>query len=240
MFVSIVIPTYNEAENIENLLEEISNSVDIDELEILVVDDNSPDKTWEIVKNYETKLERPKKSQIFIKVIRREKKEGIINALLDGIDNAKGENILVMDADFSHSPKYIPKLINELTQDNECDIVIGSRYIKDGQIEGWSIRRYMVSSIATFLARLILKIEVQDVMNGFFLFRKRLLHDFKFTTKGQKFLLELLVKAKYNKTKEIPIKFINRTAGKSKLDSGDIKNFISSLIELRRWQKNQC
>ena len=72
--ILIFTPTYNEAENIENLLEEISNSVDIDELEILVVDDNSPDKTWEIVKNYETKLERPKKSQIFIKVIRREKK----------------------------------------------------------------------------------------------------------------------------------------------------------------------
>jgi len=142
-----------------------------------------------------------------------------------------------MDADFSHPPDYIPTLINELRNDDDCDIVIASRYMKGGKIIGWSLTRRILSKGATLLAKFLLKLEFSEIMGGFYIFRKKISTNVEFTTNGQKFLLELLVKANYKKVKEIPMTFKNRAAGKSKFNFSDIKNFISSLIELKKFKK---
>ena len=238
MFLSIIIPTYNEAENISKLLEQICQRVTEIECEILIVDDDSPDNTVGYVEkfkdDYNTKTQN---NSISIRIIKRKKKEGIARALDDGLKNSKGENILMMDADFSHPPDYIPTLINELRNDNDCDIVIASRYMKGGKIIGWSLTRRILSKGATLLAQFLLKLEFSEIMGGFYIFRKKISTNVEFTTNGQKFLLELLVKSNYKKVKEIPMTFKNRAAGKSKFNFSDIKNFISSLIELRKFKK---
>ena len=238
MFLPIIIPTYNEAENISKLLEQICQRVTGIECEILIVDDDSPDKTAEYVERFKDDYNaKTQNNSISIRIVKRKKKEGIIRALDDGLKNSKGENILMMDADFSHNPDYIPTLINELRNDNDCDVVIGSRYMKGGKVIGWPLTRLILSKGATFLAQFLLKLEFSEIMNGFYIFRKKISDDVEFSTNGQKFLLELLVKGNYKKVKEIPIIFKNRTAGKSKFNFSDVKNFLSSIIELRKFKK---
>jgi len=241
IFLSVIIPTYNESENIFKLLEEVCKNVNELKYEILVVDDNSPDGTGKLVEKFieknPTKISNNNES--FVRLITRKKKEGIIQALLDGIDESKGENILVMDADFSHLPDYIPDFLSTLKENDNYDIVIGSRYVNGGSIVGWPITRHLLSKGANYFAKTWLNVKTNDITTGFFLVRKKILSNVHFTTNGHQFLLELLVKADYKTAKEIPIKFQNRIRGKSNLDSADIRNFISSVIELRKFKKNK-
>ena len=240
VFLSVIIPTYNESENIFKLLDEICKNTNESNYEILVVDDNSPDGTGKLVEEFIEKNvpQISYNKKIVVRLITRKKKEGIIRALLDGIDESKGENILVMDADFSHLPDYIPDFLSTLKENDNYDIVIGSRYVNGGSIVGWPITRHLLSKGANYFAKTWLNVKTNDITTGFFLVRKKILSDVHFTTNGHQFLLELLVKADYKIAKEIPIKFQNRIRGKSNLDSTDIKNFISSVIELRKFKKN--
>ena len=241
VFLSVIIPTYNESENIFKLLDEICKNTNESNYEILVVDDNSPDGTGKLVEEFIEKNvpQISYNKKIVVRLITRKKKEGIIRALLDGIDESKGENILVMDADFSHSPDYIPDFLSTLKENDNYDIVIGSRYVNGGSIVGWPITRHLLSKGANYFAKTWLNVKTNDITTGFFLVRKKILSDVHFTTNGHQFLLELLVKADYKIAKEIPIKFQNRIRGKSNLDSTDIKNFISSVIELRKFKKSR-
>ncbi len=232
VFLSVIIPTYNESENIFKLLDEICKNTNESNYEILVVDDNSPDGTGKLVEEFIEKNvpQISYNKKIVVRLITRKKKEGIILALLDGIDESKGENILVMDADFSHLPDYIPDFLSTLKENDNYDIVIGSRYVNGGSIVGWPITRHLLSKGANYFAKTWLNVKTNDITTGFFLVRKKILSNVHFTTNGHQFLLELLVKADYKIAKEIPIKFQNRIRGKSNLDSTDIKNFISSVI----------
>lgn len=241
VFLSVIIPTYNESENIFKLLDEICKNTNESNYEILVVDDNSPDGTGKLVKEFIEKNvpQISYNKKIVVRLITRKKKEGIIRALLDGIDESKGENILVMDADFSHLPDYIPDFLSTLKENDNYDIVIGSRYVNGGSIVGWPITRHLLSKGANYFAKTWLNVKTNDITTGFFLVRKKILSNVHFTTNGHQFLLELLVKADYKIAKEIPIKFQNRIRGKSNLDSADIRNFISSVIELRKFKKNK-
>jgi len=241
VFLSVIIPTYNESENIFKLLDEICKNTNESNYEILVVDDNSPDGTGKLVEEFIEKNvpQISSNKKIVVRLITRKKKEGIIRALLDGIDESKGENILVMDADFSHLPDYIPDFLSTLKENDNYDIVIGSRYVNGGSIVGWPITRHLLSKGANYFAKTWLNVKTNDITTGFFLVRKKILSNVHFTTNGHQFLLELLVKADYKIAKEIPIKFQNRIRGKSNLDSTDIKNFIRSVIELRKFKKNK-
>src|SRR5947209_3559336 len=114
-----------------------------------------------------------------IKVVHRPSKNGLIPAILQGIESSQSEYILVMDADFSHPPKLIPKMIDELRNSN-CDIVIASRYVKGGSVEGWSLKRRLISKGAIKLSHLVLGIrKVKDPMSGFFICRRNLIGDIK-------------------------------------------------------------
>ena len=145
--LSIVIPTYNEAENIIGLLESIKKNIGNSVLaEIIVVDDNSPDGTGKLVDIYIKKNESNNlqgSSLVSVRTIHRKQKEGLIQAVLQGIEFSFGEHVLVMDADFSHPPETIPKIIEKLQKNDNC-IIVASRYIKGSSIEGWTLKRRLL------------------------------------------------------------------------------------------------
>lgn len=263
--LSIIIPTYNESENILYLLKSIIRNTPSSLVsEIIVVDDNSPDKTGDIAESYS--LENQGKpshvipreenqehrqlnpsleegedstlipSQCSIQVLHRAEKKGLIPAILEGVCYSKGRYILVMDADFSHSPERIPEMIAEL-EDSRVDIVVASRYVKGGSIVGWPLKRRLISKGAVKIAKYGLHIQkdVEDPMSGFFVLKRQVIEGIKFDSAGYKILLEILVKAKNVRVKEIPYMFTDRKAGKSKLDQGVIIDYIKAVYHLYRY-----
>jgi dolichol-phosphate mannosyltransferase len=238
--LSIIIPTYNEADNIIKLIESIKTNISNSTLtEIIVVDDNSPDGTGNLVDEYIKKSESMeiKGNVICIRTLHRKQKEGLIQAILHGIESSFGEQILIMDADFSHPPETIPKIIENLQKNDKC-IIVASRYIKGAAIQGWTLKRRILSIGANNIARLSLDMgNIKDPMSGFFAFHKKSIENIQFNTKGYKILLELLVKGKKIKVIEIPYVFTDRTSGKSKMDLMTIINYVQSLWKLYRHGK---
>ena len=149
--VSIILPTYNESQNIVNILKLIRENIPKGiSAETIVVDDNSPDGTGRIVEDYISEIK--KIAENTIDIIHRKAKNGLSSAILNGIQNAKGETIVVMDSDFSHPPQILPKMIEAFKQ-YQCDLVVASRYITGGNIEGWTTKRKLMSKIATIIAK---------------------------------------------------------------------------------------
>jgi len=174
-----------------------------------------------------------------VKIVHRPSKNGLIPAILHGIESSESEYLLIMDADFSHPPRIIPKMIDELRNSN-CDIVIASRYVKGGSVHGWSLKRRLISLGAIKLSRLVLGIKkVKDPTSGFFICKRKLIEGIKIDSTGYKFLVELLVKAKSAKVKEIPYNFVDRKAGKSKLNHGVILDYMKSTYRLYRYKQQQ-
>ena len=228
--VSIIIPTYNESLNIVDMLKSITQSIPKGIFaETIVVDDNSPDGTGKIVDEYISNFKRF--TEHSISIIHRKTKNGLSSAILNGIQNAKADMIVVMDSDFSHPPQIIPKMISALKQ-YQCDLVVASRYITGGNIEGWTIKRKMMSKIATLIAKKGLGVKTKDPMSGFFAFKKNIINGLNFDVLGYKFLLEILVKTKGVNVKEIPYTFEDRKFGSSKLDSSTIFDYFKSVWKL--------
>ena len=167
-----------------------------------------------------------------VKVINRTERNSLVPAILEGIISSIGDYVLVMDGDFSHPPEIIPRIIQEL--DSQYDIVIASRYIKGGSIEGWQFGRKMISLGATKLAQYCLGMkEIRDPMSGFFAIKRQIIDDIKISTSGYKILLEILVNAKYTtRIKEIPYSFTDRKVGKSKLDNNVILDYVKAVYHL--------
>ncbi|MDQ4073988.1 MAG: glycosyltransferase family 2 protein [Thermoproteota archaeon] len=247
-FLSIIIPTFNESKNIISLLKKIESHIpDSLNVEIIVVDDNSPDGTGDIVDKYISctkeafgldSLPKPKdsmtpKPDLSVKIIHRQKKSGLIAALLNGINSSQGKNVIIMDADFSHPPEMIERMIKELKNEPDC-IIVGSRYVNGGFIEGMPLKRLVLSIGATLLARYGLCLrKVCDPMSGFFAFPKHALENVEFNTGGFKILLELLIKKKGTiKVKEIPYTFKDRRYGQSKLDFSVIRDYMHAVWKL--------
>jgi dolichol-phosphate mannosyltransferase len=248
--LSIIIPTYNESENILKLIDSIKKNIPSDIItEIIVVDDNSPDGTGKIVENYihndiSTDASLQQKQQFhskvdnqncLVRVIHRKDKTGLISAILEGIESSKGESILIMDADFSHPPETIPLLVQELRQDPNC-IVIASRYIRRGSIVGWPYKRRVISRGAAKIARHGLNVRnVTDPMSGFFAFPRYVIKNIKFDTKGFKILLEILVKSRDIRVKEVPYTFHDRKSGQSKMNFNVILDYAGAVWQLYRY-----
>jgi len=233
--ISIIIPTYNESQNILNVLKSIGDNIPKNIFtEAIVVDDNSPDGTGRIVDEY---LKNVKKIAGYsIDIIHRTAKNGLSSAILSGIQRAAGDTIVVMDSDLSHPPQIIPKMIETFKQ-YQCDIVIASRYITGGKISGWNKKRKLISKIATIIAKQGLGVKTNDPMSGFFAFKKGILKGLNFDAMGYKLLLEILVKKRGISIKEIPYTFTNRKFGSSKLDSSTIIDYMRSVWKLYRFGK---
>lgn len=228
MKLSLIIPTYNEKDNIQKLLlklkeEFYQNKIDS---EIIIVDDNSPDGTGQILEDLKTKYQN-------LKVIHRNGKLGLSSAVLEGFKIAEGDIIGVMDADLSHPTEKINEMLEDIIKGS--DLVIGSRYVAGGKIEGWSLYRKLLSKGATILARVFTS--VKDPMSGFFMTRKEIITNNTINPKGFKILLELLIKSDYKNIIEIPIVFNNRTVGESKAGIKEIIFYLQNLFSYLPYKK---
>lgn len=201
--VSIVLPTYNEAQNISMLIQRISAAIP-NSKEIIVVDDNSPDRTWEIAGKHEN-----------VRVIRRTNERGLVTAIWRGISEAKGENVVWLDADLSMPPEIIPDMLGKL---QENDIVVGSRYVKGGR-DKRPLIRVISSRVINLIANIILNFKVLDYDSGFIAAKKNVLMSMKLGNAAYgDYCIELLYKAgkKGYRINEIPYSFTDRRAGESK------------------------
>ncbi|MDD5116371.1 MAG: polyprenol monophosphomannose synthase [Candidatus Omnitrophica bacterium] len=223
---SLVIPTYNEAENIQELVNiltsTLSGKVDF---EIIIVDDDSPDLTWEFARRISENDRR-------VKVIRRTAKKGLATAVIYGWKAAQGDILGVMDGDLQQPPGVIPLLLERLGEDRSVDIVIASRNIKGGAVSGRSIWRTLVSGVGAFICKLLLpgKLgKVSDPMSGFFVLRKEVIDKKDLSPWGYKILLEVLVKGEYRGIAEVPYAFSVRSKGYSK---AGIKQYLISFFYL--------
>lgn len=223
----IIIPTYNECENINSLI----NILDNHGFHMVIVDDNSPDKTFDIVKNH-----NKFGSNLF--GILRTSNKGYGNSVKDGFNFALENNYeyaVQMDSDFSHR---VEDLLQMCSLAKNYDLVIGSRYVEGGRIEGWSFYRKFLSKYANIFARFATKSDIYDLTTGFRIYSKNLIENVEFnniTSNGYSFLVEIISKisTKDYKIVEFPIVFVDRERGKSKMGLKIIFESFVNLIKIR-------
>jgi dolichol-phosphate mannosyltransferase len=222
---SIVIPTYDEAAGIEKLLRALATTFEAHGLdgEIVVVDDNSPDGTGDVVERLARELP--------VRCLHRSGKLGLSSAVIDGWAIARRDSIALgaMDADFSHDVNVLPDMVRAL-ESGDYGLAIGSRYVPGGGINNWPKRRIVVSRVACWLARPLTS--VKDVTSGFFLVRRDALSGVELDPIGFKIGLEVIAKAHYGKAVEIPYVFTDRVAGESKLNEREVFNYLKQLGRL--------
>lgn len=218
-----MIPTYNEKPNMRELISRINSACGARDLEVevVVVDDNSPDGTGALAEELAKEFN--------IRVLHRAGKLGLSTAVIEGFEAATGDLLVVMDADLSHPPEKIPEMVDRI-QSGEAQMVVGSRYVKGGSVENWPIHRRLISKTATLLARGLTK--VKDPMSGFFALKRTVIEGVELNPIGYKIGLEILVKGKYEQVDEVPITFADRKAGKSKLGASVYLKYVDHCIRL--------
>ena len=221
--VAIVIPTYNEAFGIEKLVSALTDVCAGASIpaEIVIVDDNSPDGTGKLVDSLAAKYP--------VRCVHRAGKLGLSSAVIDGWTACTSPILGVMDADFSHDPGIVPQLVGAITS-GECDLAIGSRYVPGGGITDWPWRRRITSQVAILFARPLTR--VRDITSGYFFLRRSVIDGVELDPIGFKIGLEVVIKGNYRNAKEVPYVFTDRAHGKSKLNSGEIFNYLKQLSKM--------
>lgn len=224
--LSVIVPTFNEKENIIPFLEEIETilkSINV-VYEIIFIDDNSPDNTWKVI-------EKLSENNPNLKLIRRFQERGLSSAVIRGMETAKGKYFLIMDVDLQHDPKIIPQMLNEI-QTN--DVVIASRNHKHGSYGNFSNCRRKLSLLANYLSQKILSYSISDPMSGYFMIKKEIFYTLapRLNPRGFKILLEILGKSKNLRIAEVGYSFRTRKYGKSKLNINVIESYFLGLLEI--------
>lgn len=223
--VTVVVPTYNEADNLPELVKRICGA--LPEVEVLVIDDASKDGTADVARRLGATWP--------VRVIERHDERGLSTAVLRGFQEAKTELCVVMDADLSHPPEAIPAIVKAVREG--ADVAVGSRYVRGGDIENWPLLRRLTSWAGTLLARPLTP--VRDPMAGYFALRRGLIDGVALKPKGFKILLEILARTGTRKIAEIPIRFEDRAAGASKFSSKERKEFLQQVrtlyVDLNAW-----
>ncbi|KAJ1927793.1 dolichol-P-mannose synthesis [Tieghemiomyces parasiticus] len=229
---SVLLPTYNERDNLPIIvwmLVKMFRENEID-YEIIIIDDNSPDGTLEVAQRLQGLYGDDR-----IVLRPRAGKLGLGTAYVHGIKNATGNFVIIMDADMSHHPKFIPQFIRE-QQRGDFDIITGTRYRGDGGVYGWDLRRKLTSRGANVLADVLLNPGVSDLTGSFRLYKKHVLANIIDATvsKGYVFQMEMMVRARqFNFTiSEIPITFVDRVYGESKLGANEVVGYLKGLVTL--------
>jgi len=229
---SILLPTYNEVENLPIIIWLIVKYMTKSgyDYEIIIIDDGSPDGTLEAAEQLQKIYGESK-----IVLRPREKKLGLGTAYIHGIKHATGNFIIIMDADLSHHPKHIPEFIN-LQESKNYDVVTGTRYVGDGGVHGWDFKRKLISRGANFVTQLLLRPGVSDLTGSFRLYKKDILEKLiqSCISKGYVFQMEMIIRARqFNYTiGEVPIAFVDRVYGESKLGGSEIIQFATGLLYL--------
>lgn len=222
--LSIIVPTYNERENVVRTLRAICRALVGVEFTIVVVDDGSEDRTADLCERLRQEIPQ-------LRVIRR-RRRGLASAIFDGMANSAADYVAVIDADLQHPPKALNLFLKELREG--YDIVIGSRYVEGGVIIGWNGFRRAISRMAILLVHLAFPTTrcIADPVSGFFAVKKELIDRCDFELIGYKLLLEVIVKCWRAKVREVPISFAPRMKGSSKLSFKEIVNYISLIARL--------
>ena len=225
--ISIVVPTFREAESLPLLIDRIALLRETSgiELELLIVDDDSRDGTEALI---------AARSEPWLQLFVRTQDRGLSQAVLFGLNRARGELLVVMDADLSHPPEVIPEMLAALR--SGADFVLGSRYVQGGTTaEGWGLFRFLNSRVATYLARPLTR--VSDPMSGFFALPRAVFERAESPSPlGYKIGLELLVRCRCRTVLEIPIHFSNRVRGESKLTLEQQLLYVRHLARLYRFK----
>ena len=226
--ICVVIPTYNEAENLPRLTAQIEQALRGLNFELVVIDDNSPDNTARVAERLNCIY-----GNITVKV--RAKKSGLGSALLSGLEVALSkkdvECIVTLDADFSHDPQQIPRLLRVA---DAADLVQGSRYVQNGVVANWSFKRRIVSCVANLLCNLLMWTSIRDCTGNFRVYSRRCAETILNSTrsKGFEWVVEAMAVAKKGgfRVKEVPISFVDRRMGKTKLTSSRIVDWTAFAI----------
>jgi dolichol-phosphate mannosyltransferase len=223
MQLSLIVPTYNEKENILPLVERVHHSLSSIDYELIIVDDGSPDGTAQEVKRLSPTYP--------LRLIER-KERGLASAVVRGFEEAQGEALGVIDADLQHPPEMIPQLLAEI--DKGADVAIASRYVAGGGVEDWAASRKIISKGATLIAHLSLPSlrKVKDPLSGFFLFRKKIVEGINLEPRGYKILLEVLARSKVQGVAEVPYTFTKRERGKSKISLKEEIDYLRQVVAL--------
>lgn len=225
MKLTVVSPTLNESENVPRVIGELEKVLAGHDYEIIIVDDDSPDRTWEVAQEIARQNSR-------VRVVLRKASRSLGWSVIEGFTAAQGDVLACIDADLQHDPAILPRMLEQLGRG--CDVVVGSRYAAGGGVDRWGRLRRLESWLATRLAQWIIGIQIHDPMSGYFLLRRDDFLRVRESLNGQgfKILLEILANLPKARICEIPYTFRNRLAGKTKLSRRVVFAFFSQLSRL--------
>lgn len=228
--LSLVLPTYNEGKNIQKIiiiLSDLLNLVLPNNYELIVVDDNSPDRTWELAQAMTAEYPQ-------LKVINRTEEKGLSTAVIRGWQIAKGDVLGVIDADLQHPPEILVKLLEQMTQG--ADLAVASRHVEGGGVSDWSIMRRFLSRGAQVLGLVLLPHvlgRLSDPMSGYFMVRREAIAGYTLSPVGYKILIEVVARGKIGSIAEVGYVFQERNAGESKVTWKQYVEYLQHLLKLR-------
>lgn len=220
--ISIVVPTYNEAASLPLLARRLGASLGGRDWELVVVDDGSPDGTADIAERLAPALP--------VRVVRRGGKGGLASAVLAGFADARGDLLVVMDADLSHPPEVVPALVDAVV--GGADLAVGSRYVRGGGTADWPLRRRVVSRVACLLGNLL--VPVRDATSGFFALRRSAIEGVRLNAIGFKIGFEVIARGRFKRIVEVPYVFRDREHGASKFGRREIGQYLVQLGQVAR------
>lgn len=233
MKLSVISPTYNEAESVAPLIAELEKSLQSVDYEIVISDDDSPDLTWARVEEIGRRNPR-------VRALRRTTNRGLGPSVIDGFSSATGEAVACIDADLQHDPTILPRMLKEL--ENGADLVVATRYMPGGGTSNWGIIRRLGSWGCTKLAQVLLGVKLRDPMSGYFMMRRE---DFlrirdRLNVRGFKILLEIAAHMHPHRLGEVPYTFGPRAQGESKLSNKIVLAYLSQVWRLYRQPRNSA
>ncbi len=220
--ISVVVPTYNEAASVPRLAQRLADALRGRAWELVIVDDGSPDGTADVAAGLAPSLPT--------RVVRRPGKLGLASAVMDGIRAARGDTLVVMDADLSHPPEVVPRLVDALR--DGTDLAVGSRYVRGGGTLDWPLRRRIVSRVACLMGNAL--VPVRDATSGFFALRRSVVEGVRLDPIGFKIGFEVIARGRYRRVVEIPYTFRDREAGRSKFGTREVLDYGKQLLQVLR------